>query len=71
MARPATGKVVKPTVRQPSFRLRFTAYGKRRHLNLGRSEDGWRLAMAQRELAIVLRDVDLHLTSPTARPGAE
>ena len=48
MARPATGNVVKPTVRQPSFGLRFTAYGKRRYLNLGRPEDGWTLAMAQR-----------------------
>jgi hypothetical protein len=45
-------------LRQPSFGLRFTAYGKRRYLNLGRPEDGWTLAMAQRELAVVLRDVD-------------
>jgi hypothetical protein len=64
MARPATGNVVKPTVRQPSFGLRFTAYGKRRYLNLGRPEDGWTLAMAQRELAVVLRDVDLGTWRP-------
>jgi hypothetical protein len=53
-----------PTVRQPSFGLRFTAYGKRRYLNLGRPEDGWTLAMAQRELAVVLRDVDLGTWRP-------
>jgi hypothetical protein len=64
MARPTTGHVVKPTVRQPSFGLRFTAYGKRRYLNLGRPEDGWTLAMAQRELAVVLRDVDLGTWRP-------
>jgi integrase len=64
MARPATGNVVKPTTRQPSFGLRFNAYGKRRYLNLGRPEDGWTLAMAQRELAVVLRDVDLGTWRP-------
>jgi integrase len=64
MARPATGNVVKPTVRQPSFGLRFNAYGKRRYLNLGRPEDGWTLAMAKRELAVVLRDVDLGTWRP-------
>jgi integrase len=64
MPRPATGHVIKPTERQPSFGLRFTAYGKRRYLNLGRPEDGWTLAMAQRELAVVLRDVDLGTWRP-------
>jgi integrase len=64
MARPATGHVIKPTVRQPSFGLRFTAYGKREYVNLGRPEDGWTLAMAQRELAVVLRDVDLGTWRP-------
>jgi hypothetical protein len=59
MARPATGQVVKPTPGQPCFALRFRAYGMRQYLTLGRPEDGWTLAMAQRELAVVLRDVDL------------
>jgi integrase len=64
MARPANGHVAKPTERQPSFGVRFTAYGKRRYLTLGRPEDGWTLAMAQRELAVVLRDVDLGTWRP-------
>lgn len=59
MGRPATGHVIKPSERQPSFGLRFTAHGTRHYLNLGRPEDGWTLAMAERELAVALRDVDL------------
>jgi integrase len=64
MGRPATGQVVKPTERRPTFGLRFTAYGKREYLTLGRPEDGWTMAMAQRELAVVLRDVDLGIWRP-------
>jgi integrase len=64
MARPATGQVVNPTPGQPCFALRFRAYGKRQYLTLGRPEDGWTLAMAQRELAVVLRDVDLGTWRP-------
>jgi integrase len=64
MARPATGQVVKPTPSHPCFALRFRAYGKRGFLTLGRPEDGWNLAMAQRELAVVLRDVDLGTWRP-------
>jgi integrase len=64
MARPATGQVVRPTPGQPCFALRFRAYGKREYLTLGRPEDGWTLAMAQRELAVVLRDVDLGTWRP-------
>jgi integrase len=64
MARPATGQVVKPTGTHPCFALRFRAYGKRHFLTLGRLEDGWTLAMAQRELAVVLPDVDLGTWRP-------
>jgi integrase len=64
MARPATGNVVKPTADHPCFALRFRAYGKRHFLTLGRPEDGWTVAMAQRELAVVLRDVDLGIWRP-------
>ena len=64
MARPASGQVVKPTPGQPCFALRFRAYGKREYLTLGRPEDGWTLAMAQRELAVVLRDIDLGTWRP-------
>ena len=64
MARPATGQVVKPTPTHPCFALRFRAYGRRHFLTLGKPEDGWTLAMAQRELAVVLRDVDLGIWRP-------
>ena len=70
MARPATGQVVRPTPGQPCFALRFRAYGKREYLTLGKPEDGWTLAMAQRELAVVLRDVDLGTWRPP-RPDPE
>jgi integrase len=68
MARPATGQVVKPTPSHPCFALRFRAYGKRQFLTLGRPEDGWTLAMAERELAVVLRDVDLGTWRPPTDP---
>jgi integrase len=61
MGRPATGSVVHPTPEQPCFALRFRAYGKREYITLGRPEDGWTTAMAERELAVVLRDVDLRI----------
>jgi len=64
MARPATGQVAKPTETHPCFALRFRVYGKRQILTLGRPEDRWTLAMAQRELAFVLRDVDLGTWRP-------
>jgi integrase len=64
MARPATGHIVKPTQKQPCFGLRFRAYGKRRYLTLGRPEDGWTLRRAERELATVLRDVELGAWQP-------
>ena len=64
MARPASGQVVRPTPGQPCFALRFRAYGKREYVTLGKPEDGWTLAMAQRELAVVLRDVDLGTWRP-------
>lgn len=64
MARPATGHIVRPTDKQPCFGLRFRAYGKRRYLTLGRPEDGWTLRRAERELAVVLRDVDLGVWQP-------
>src|ERR1700679_1711273 len=65
--RPATGNIVKPTDKQPSFALRFTAYGNREYLTLGRPEDGWTLLRAERELATVLRDVELGTWQPSRR----
>jgi integrase len=70
MARPATGQVVKPTPSHPCFALRFRAYGKREFLTLGRPDDSWTTAMAERELAVVLRDVDLGTWRPARRDPA-
>jgi integrase len=64
MGRPATGSVIKPTAAQPCFALRFRAYGKRRYVTLGRPQDGWTEVMADRELAIVLREVELGTWQP-------
>jgi integrase len=68
--RPATGHVIKPGKGRRSFALRFRAYGKREFLTLGRPEDGWTTLMAERELAVVLRDVELGLWRPPA-PGPQ
>ena len=65
--RPATGGIIKPTDKQPSFALRFTAYGNREYLTLGRPEDGWTLLRAERELAAVLREVELGTWQPSRR----
>lgn len=65
--RPATGNIVEPTDKQPSFALRFTAYGNREYLTLGRPEDGWTLLRAERELATVLRNVELGTWQPSRR----
>jgi hypothetical protein len=65
--RPATGNIVKPTDKQPCFALRFTAYGNREYLTLGRPEDGWTLRRAERELAAVLRDVEQGSWKPPRR----
>lgn len=64
MARPATGQVVKPDGSRRSFSLRVRAYGNRHRITLGRPEDGWTVVMAERELAIVLRDIDLGVWRP-------
>jgi hypothetical protein len=63
--------VLKPSGQWRSFSLRFRAYGKRWVIRLGRPEDGWTSQMTERELAVVLRDVDLgtwRLPRPEAAP---
>jgi integrase len=67
MGRPATGRVLAPDAKQRSFALRFTAYGNREYLTLGRPEDGWTQPMAERELATVLREVKLGTWQPSCR----
>lgn len=62
--RPATGQVLKPGKWQRSFALRVWAYGKREYITVGRPEDGWTTRRAERELQIVLRDIDLGVWKP-------
>ena len=64
MAPRASGEVLPPDGRRRSFSLRFRAFGKRQVIKLGRPEDGWTMQMAERELAVVLRDVDLGTWRP-------
>ncbi len=64
MAPRANGQVLRPNGQRRSFSLRFRAYGKRWVINLGRPGDGWTTEMAERELAVVLRDVDLGTWRP-------
>jgi integrase len=64
MAPRTNGQVLKPSGQRRSFSLRFRAYGKRWVIKLGRPEDGWTTQMAERELAVVLRDVDLGTWRP-------
>jgi integrase len=53
------------------FALRFSAYGKRRYVTLGRPEDGWNEAKAQTELENVLADVRRGIWQPQAPPALE
>ena len=65
MAPRATGEALPPDGRRRSFSLRFRAFGERQVIKLGRPEDGWTLQMAERELGVVLRDVDLGTWRPS------
>lgn len=65
MARPATGQVVRRETRDGfTFALRFRALGERRYVTLGSASDGWTEARAERELAVILRDVDAGTWKP-------
>ncbi len=64
-ARAPKGEVVRnPTRGGFTFALRFTAYGKRRYLTLGRPEDGWTEAKARTELENILADVRRGIWQP-------
>src|SRR2546421_8352815 len=65
MPRRPTGEVLPPDGQRRSFSIRFRAFGKRQVIKLGRPEDGWTREMAERELAVVLRDVDLGTWRPS------
>jgi integrase len=63
MARPATGSVIEPTNGR-GWAIRFRAYGKRRYVALGTTEDGWSRARAEAELRHVLADVERGIWKP-------
>ena len=65
MARPATGAVVEDIRRgEPTYALRFTAYGRRRYMTLGTRGEGWTPARADAELQNVLADVRRGIWQP-------
>ena len=69
MARPLTGAVVEDTRRsEPTYALRFSAYGKRRYVTLGTRGEGWTRARADAELQNVLADVRRGIWEPPTPP---
>jgi integrase len=68
MARQAKGEVLVRERRQGrTFALRFYAYGKRRYLTLGTTDEGWTRERAEDELSDVLTDVRRGIWKPPAR----
>jgi integrase len=66
--RPPKGEVLRRQVRGGVvFALRFTAYGKRQYVTLGRPDDGWSDALAEQELKHVLADVHRGIWKPARR----
>ncbi len=63
MARKATGQVIEPKDGR-AWAIRFRAYGKRRYIALGTSEDGWSRQRAEAELRHVLADVERGMWKP-------
>ncbi len=71
MPRRATGQVVERKLADGrGFALRFRAYGKRRYLTLGTTDEGWTRHDAAEELANVLADVRRGIWRPDDRPEA-
>ena len=65
LTRAPKGEVIRnPTRGGFTFALRFTAYGKRRYVTLGRPDDGWTEAKAETELENVLADVRRGIWQP-------
>ena len=63
MPRRATGQVIEPQDER-AWAIRFRAYGKRRYLALGTSEDSWDRRRAEAELRHVLPDVERGIWRP-------
>ncbi len=63
MARKATGQVIEPKDGR-GWAIRFRAYGKRRYLALGTTEEGWSYERAEEKLRHVLADVERGIWRP-------
>jgi integrase len=65
MARRATGGIVRRQGKQgTTYQLRFNAHGRRQHLTLGSTGDGWTRARAEAELGNVIADVRRGIWTP-------
>jgi integrase len=71
MARRSTGGVVPPKGQRRSWALRFSAYGERQFVTLGKPEEGWNRQRAEDELANVLADVRRGIWQPWIPESAE
>lgn len=63
MARKATGQIIPPKDGR-GWAIRFRAYGKRRALTLGTSEEGWNRQKVEEALRHVLADVERGIWQP-------
>jgi integrase len=63
MARKATGGIIEPKDGR-GWAIRFRAYGKRRLVTLGTSEEGWNRQKVEAELRHVLADVERGIWQP-------
>lgn len=63
MARKSTGSVIEPKDGR-AWAIRFRAYGKRRYVALGTSEEGWSREKAEERLRHVLADVERGIWRP-------
>lgn len=63
MPRKASGSVLEPKDGR-AWAIRFRAYGKRRYVALGTSDEGWTREKAERKLGHVLADVDRGIWKP-------
>ena len=67
MPRKAIGGVIEPKQGR-AWAIRFRAYGKRRYVALGTSDEGWTREKAEKKLGHVLADVDRGIWKPEAPP---
>lgn len=67
MPRKAIGGVIEPKQGR-AWAIRFRAYGKRRYVALGTSDEGWTREKAGKKLSHVLADVERGIWKPEAPP---